>query len=80
MIEDLKEMMQKRELIKKAKGYGYDSLCLRYNIARDAQMQLELMEDKKNSGGMKQDAIRRRAERDRMRFYEIADELIGEHD
>lgn len=74
------EMMQKRELIKKVKGYGYDSLCLRYNTARDAQMQLELMEDKRITGGMKQDAIRRRAERDKMRFYEIADDLIGDRD
>lgn len=74
------EMMQKRELIKKVKGYGYDSLCLRYNMARDAQMQLELMEDKRITGGMKQDAIRRRAERDKMRFYEIADDLIGDRD
>ena len=73
-------MMQKRELIKKVKGYGYDSLCLRYNMARDAQMQLELMEDKRITGGMKQDAIRRRAERDKMRFYEIADDVIGDHD
>lgn len=74
------EMMQKRELIKKVKGYGYDSLCLRYNMARDTQMQLELMEDKRITGGMKQDAIRRRAERDKMRFYEIADDLIGDRD
>ena len=80
MIEDLKEMMQKRELIKKAKGYGYDSLCLRYKMARDAQMQLELIEDKKLTGGMKQDGIRARANRDEMRFYEILNELLGEHD
>lgn len=80
MIEDLKEMTRKRELIKKVKGYGYDSLCLRYKMAREAQMQLELIEDKKLTGGMKQDAIRRIAERDKMRFYEIADELLGERD
>ena len=80
MIEDLKETIQKQKLIKKAKGYGYDSLCLRYKMARDAQMQLELLEDKKITGGMKQDAIRHRAERDKMKFYEIADDLIGERD
>lgn len=79
MIEDLKEMMQKRELIKKVKGYGYDSLCLRYKMARDAQMQFELMEDKKLTSGMKQDGIRARANRDEMRFYEILNDLIGEH-
>ena len=67
-------------LLTKTKGYGYDSLCLRYKIARDAQMQLELMEDKKLTGGMKQDAIHSRAERDKMRFYEIANDLIGERD
>ena len=80
MIEDLKEMMQKRELVKKVKGYGYDSLCLRYKMARDAQMQLELLEDKKLTGGMKQDGIRARANRDEMRFYEILNDLLGAHD
>ena len=79
MIKDLEEM-KKRELIKKIKGYGYDSLCLRYKMARDAQTQLELMEDKKLTGGMKQDGIRARANRDEMRFYEILNELLGEHD
>ena len=74
------EKLQKQELIKKVKGYGYDSLCLRYKMAREAQMQLELIEDKRRTGGIKQDAIYSRANRDEMRFYKILDELLGEHD
>ena len=84
MSDKIKELITKSQsydaLLIKTKGYGYDSLCLRYNMARDAQMRLELIEDERIAGGMKQDAIRRRAERDKMRFYEIADDLIGEHD
>ena len=80
MIEDLKKQIHTQTLIKKVKGYGYDSLCLRYKMARDAQMQLELMEDRKLTGGMKQNVIQDRAKRNEMRFYEILDELLGEHD
>lgn len=84
MSDRIKELITKSQsydaLLIKAKGYGYDSLCLRYKMARDAQMQLELMEDKKVTGGMKQDTIRFRAKRDEMRFYEILNELLGEHD
>ena len=74
---EIEKVLEKQELKLKMKGYGYDSLCLRYRIARDAQMQLELIEDKRITGGMKQDKIRSIAERDKMRFYEIANELIG---
>jgi hypothetical protein len=84
MSDRIKELIAKSQsydtLLLKTKGYGYDSLCLRYKIAREAQMQLELMEDKRVTGGMKQDAIRARANRDEMRFYEILNELLGEHD
>ncbi len=80
MKPTIEEMIKRQELKRKLKGYGYDSLCLRYTIARNAQMELELIEDKRNTGGMKQDKIRALAERDKMRFYEILNDLIGEHD
>ena len=75
----VEKLLEKQELKLKMKGYGYDSLCLRYKMARDAQMQLELIEDKRITGGMKENKIRARAERDKMRFYEIVNDLIGEH-
>ena len=34
-----------KNIEKKIKGYGYDSLCLRYNIARDAQARYEIFID-----------------------------------
>lgn len=64
-----------KNIEKKTKGYGYDSLCLRYNIARDAQAEYEIRykhKDPENAYKM--------AERDKMRFYQILEDLIGEHD
>lgn len=68
--------MEYKDIEKKIKGYGYDSLCLRYNIARDAQAQLEMQTIHKYSP----DKALSFAKRDKMRFYEILDDLIGEHD
>ena len=67
-------------LIITAKGYGYDSLCLRYQIARDAQMEFELLKDAKLTGGNREEQIKSRAERYKMRFFQILGDLIGEHD
>ena len=78
----IKELIVKEQcydnLLLAAKGYGYDSLCFRYIMARDAQMRAEIIEDRKK-GGSKEDHIRSLAERDKMRFFQILDELIGEH-
>jgi hypothetical protein len=79
-MDKLTLISKKEEFKKKAMSYAYDSLCLRYTMARNAQMELELIEDKRITGGYKQDAIRARAERDKMRFYEILDDVMGEHD
>ena len=68
--------MEYKDIEKKIKGYGYDSLCLRYNIARDAQAQLEMKTTRKGNPHMALSL----AERDKLRFYEILDDLIGEHD
>ena len=68
--------MNYKTLRKKIKGYGYDSLCLRYNIARDAQARYEARS--KYSGDLERSMSM--AERDKMRFYQILSDLIGEHD
>ena len=73
-------MDELKNIEKKIKGYGYDSLCFRYAIARETQMMYEIAQDRKETGGHKENNIRSRAERDKMRFYQILDDLIGEHD
>ena len=73
-------MDELKNIEKKIKGYGYDCLCLRYSMARDAQMTYEITQDRKETGGYREDKIRSRAERDKLRFYQILDDLVGEHD
>lgn len=58
----------------KVKEYGFDSLCLRYNIARDAQAEWEIYHRKEYP-----ETAYKLAQRDKMRFYQILTELIGEH-
>lgn len=78
-----KEMMAKAnnydDLVKAVKGFGYDSLCLRYQIARDAQARLEYEENRKDSPSRDYRYYKDRANRDELRFYEILDGLLGEH-
>lgn len=60
------------------RGYAFDSLVMRYEKARDAQMRAEQIEERRSGGdGGK---AQRRAERDKMRFIQILDEVIGDHD
>ena len=63
---------QKNEKIKE---YIYDSLCLRYNIARDGQMREELLSAKSSK---EEDNIIKLAKRDKLRFYEILQDLMSE--
>lgn len=58
----------------KVKEYGFDSLAFRYNIARDAQAEWEIYRKRVDP-----DTAWRLAQRDKMRFYEILTDLIGEH-
>lgn len=62
------------------KDYIFDSLVYRYKLAREQAMQYELMIAKKEGNYNKEDAIRHIANRDVMRFIEILDEAMGEHD
>lgn len=91
---DLKEIVDKarkydnsleffREREKHTKGYMYDSLCYRYQLARYKAMSDDI-EKYINSRGYSrkeaENAARELCERDCMRFYQILDEAIGEHD
>ena len=62
---------------KKLKGYQYDSLVYRYIRAREAMAQWEWEKD----GKYKEKRIYfERADRDILRFCQILNETIGEHD
>lgn len=60
------------------KGYAFDSLVLRYEKARDAQMRYEQIEERKKGGDGSR--AKARADRDKMRFIQILDDVIGDHD
>lgn len=95
MSEYLKKTMEKARLYdnlmedvnafqKRSKGYLYDSLCLRYQIARmncvDKEA-VELMDRLGLPSGQEAHAkALKAAHRDCLRFYELLDEAIGEHD
>lgn len=68
--------MCKEEMRKKIKEYGYDSLCLRYKNARDAQAEYEAKVLNKISLNQ---AIMN-ARKDESKFFSILTDLIGEHD
>lgn len=67
---------------KKVKGYGYDSLVLRFKESRYKQAELEVMEDRKigKDPYTAKERADKRAQRDFMRFCQILDDLLGEHD
>lgn len=74
-VEDILTRMEKR-----TRGYGFDSLVFRYKIAREEQARYEMVKDR-NEGVIKEENhYLRKANRDLMRFIEILDDLIGEHD
>lgn len=61
---------------KKLKGYQYDSLVYRYIRAREAMAELEWSRSHKLEKSQYYDV----AKRDILRFCEILDEAIGEHE
>lgn len=61
---------------KKLKGYQYDSLVYRYIRAREAMAELEWSRSHKFEKSKYYDV----AKRDILRFCEILDETIGEHE
>ena len=60
------------------KGYAFDSLVFRYEKARDEQMRYEQIEERKKGGDGSR--AKNRADRDKMRFIQILDDVIGDHD
>lgn len=75
----LQSIVYEKEDNKHLKGYIFDSLAYRYIMARDKQMEYENMIDKQE-GKYNPSARSKQASRDKMRFIEILDEAIGEHD
>ena len=67
---------------KKLKGYQYDSLVYRYIRAREAMAEYEFLRDQKSntSTHLAWTTYRQRADRDIMRFTQILNEIIGEHE
>ncbi len=63
-------------------GYLYDSLCYRYIRAREQMAEYEYLREYQSNKRGTTDWItyRRRANSDIMRFCQILDEAIGEHD
>ena len=69
---------------KKLKGYQYDSLAYRYIRAREQMAEYEYLRDKQSNahnGNCKEWTVyRQRANSDIMRFIQILNETIGEHE
>lgn len=70
------------EYTKNCKGYMYDSLCYRYQLARYKACEADAMDLVMTKGISKREAeakARKAYERDCLRFYQILDEAMGEH-
>lgn len=76
----LKIMTEEDE--KKLKGYQYDSLVYRYIRAREQMAEYEYLRDRLSNVSKHTEwtVYRQRANRDIMRFTQILDEVIGEHE
>lgn len=75
-IDDLMDLYNNKDENKKhLKGYMYDSLVYRYQLARYTQADYEALQ--RNRDLFKE---RQYAERDIARFIQILNEAIGEHD
>lgn len=73
--------LQTKEEAKHLKGYMFDSLVYRYKLARHKMTEMEMVEERKRlSHCYDPDHYIKMEERDVMRFIEILDEAIGEHD
>ena len=93
MKDRIKESLEKAHLYdaiaenveeynKHMKGYMFDSLVYRFKDYQAKAFQMEVI-DLKNQGRCESDArriVKDRHDRDLMRFIEILNEAIGEHD
>lgn len=79
-VEAFKEATEdfQDSLNKHLKGYMFDSLIYRYKLARHKMTEFEIAADRR---GQHDDSYYlNKEERDVMRFIQILDEAIGEHD
>ena len=72
----VKNMSEANYNKKHFKGYIYDSLMYRYIVARKQMAELEFLRNKQDP----YNSYQRQANRDIMRFAQILNEAIGEHD
>lgn len=73
--------LQNKEEQKHLKGYMFDSLVYRYKLARHRMTEMQIAEERNSiKHSYDPDHYLRMEERDVMRFIEILDEAIGEHD
>lgn len=83
-INSLNEMIKEyTELQKHCNGYAYDSLVYRYQFVRMKLAQYDAEEYLMMNGGSRVEARARAnnlAQRDIMRFGQILDEVMKEHD
>ncbi len=78
-FDNISENLQNIE--KHTKGFMYDSLCYRYQLARYKAMEMDINTFAIDLGLKEaQKKAKKLYERDCMRFYQILDEAIGEHD
>ena len=83
----LKEMLNKSynydELVISTRGFAFDSLVYRFKDYQARAFQAEVIDYKYKHNASEIDArikVRERHDRDLMRFIEILDSVIGEHD
>ena len=87
MSDQLKEVLNKAHnydnLMVHTKGFMFDSLVYRFKDYQARAFQMEVIDYKNNHNVSEIDArhiIRERHNRDLVRFIQILDEAIGEHD
>lgn len=87
MSDKLKEMLNKShdydQLVISTKGFAFDSLVYRFKDYQARAFQAEVIDYKYKHNASEIDArikVRDRHDRDLMRFIQILDSVIGEHD
>lgn len=87
MSDKLKEMLNKShdydQLVISTKGFAFDSLVYRFKDYQARAFQAEVVDYKYKHNASEIDArikVRDRHDRDLMRFIQILDSVIGEHD
>ena len=86
-MNDLKELLNKShaydDLIISTRGFAFDSLIYRFKDYQARAFQAEVVDYKYKHNASEIDArikVRDRHDRDLMRFIQILDSVIGEHD